>query len=62
MISEWRSVLARFSLTEYSDPAQLRWRLSLLRLDHQWDGWYRLEAASQGRQIQLQPSFVQVRT
>ena len=56
-------MLARFSLTEYSDPAQLRWRLSLLRLDHQWDGWYRLEAAgSQGRQIQLQPSFVQVRT
>ena len=33
----------------------------MLSLARQWEGWYQLEAASQGQPLQVEPSHVEVR-
>ena len=54
-------MVLRFTLTEYAGSDQLSWRISFLSLARQWDGWYQLEAASQGRPLPVEPSHVEVR-
>ena len=63
LVSDWPWSVwpCRFTLTEYAGPGELRWRISFLSLASQADGWYLLEASSQGRQLQVEPSHVEVR-
>ena len=50
------SGVCRFSLTEYAggERGEVRWRMSLLDLQPQSDGWYRLEARLGDTQLELE--------
>ena len=54
-------MVLRFTLTEYAGSGQLSWRISFLSLARHWDGWYQLEAVSEGRALSVEPSHVEVR-